>query len=181
MIQTLWLDDIVVDDFDLKATFRGRRQVLDELPQLRSAYSICTIDSDGPVEFPSPCSSFECGSYFLVVSLLGRFTIFIRCAFRVQTAGDVMELWCGKQFVVSILRTRCLKSCQKGRNEARSRSSSVSRKNHACFVLRFDVQVACELIVNFQESLVGGRVCKCCSVCFPRTLRHLSERLTTLI
>lgn len=96
MIQTLWLDDIVVDDFDFKATFRGRRQILDELPQLRSAHSICAIDSDWPVELLSPCCSFECRSCLLVVSLLGWFTIFIGCANRVQTAGDVMELWCGE-------------------------------------------------------------------------------------
>ena len=90
IIQTLWLDDIVVDDFDLKATFRSSRQILHELPQLRSTYSICTVDSDWPIELLSPCRSFECRSYFLIVSLLGWFTIFIGCVFRVQTAGDVM-------------------------------------------------------------------------------------------
>ena len=178
MIQTFWLKDIVVDDFDLQATFRCRRQILDELPQFRSAYSVCTIDGDWPIELPSPCRSFECRSYFLIVSLLGRFTIFIRRAFGVQTACDVMKLWCGKHFVVGILGTRRLKSCKKGRNEARSRGSSVSCKHHSCFNLRLDVQIARELIVGFQQSLVGGRVGKCCSVCFPRTLRPLSEGLT---
>ncbi len=175
MIQTLWLDDIVVDNFNLKATVRGGRQILDELPQLRSAYSICTIDSDWPIEFPSPCRSFECCSYFLVISFLGRFTIIIGCAFRVQTAGNVMKLWRGKQFVVGILRTGSLKSCEKGRNEARPRGSCVSCKYHTCFDVRFDVQISCKLIVGFEESLIGRRVCKYCSICFPRPLRPLSE------
>ena len=177
MIQTLWLDNIIVDDFNLKTIFRGGRQILDKLPQLRSAYSICTIDSDWPIEFPSPCRSFECRSYFLVVSLLGWFAILVKCALCIQTAGDVMELWCGKQFVVGILRTRRLKSCTKGRDEARSRSASVSCERHSCFGLWFDVQIACELIVGFHESLIGGRVCKCCSICFPRALSLSSERL----
>lgn len=181
IVQTLWLDDIVIDDFDLQATFRGRGQILDELSQLRSTYPICTIDSDWPIELPSPCRNFECGSYFLVVSLLGWFTIFVRCAFRVQTAGDVMKLWGGKQFIVGIVRTRRLKSCRKGRNETRSRSSSVSCKHHSCFDLCFDVQIACKLNKYFQESLIGGRICKCCSMCFPRALRPLSERLITSI
>ena len=154
MIQTLWLDDIVVDDFDFKATFRGRRQVLDEFPQLGSAYPIGTIDGNWPIEFSSPRRSFECRSYFLVVSLLGWFTIFVRCAFRIQTTCDVMELGCGKKFVVGIVRTRRLKSCKEGRNEARSRSSSISCKHHSRFGLRFDMQILCELVVGFQESLV---------------------------
>lgn len=91
-----------------------------------------------------------------------------------------MELWCGEQFVVGILCTGRLERRKKGRNEASSRSSSVSRKYHSCFDLWFDIQIACELVVDFQESLVGGRVCKCCSMDFPRSLRPLSERLTAL-
>lgn len=83
MVKTLWLKNIVVDDSDLKATIRGSRQILDELSQLRSAYSISTIDSDWPIELPSSCRSLECSSYFLVISLLRRFTILIGCIFRV--------------------------------------------------------------------------------------------------
>ena len=135
MVQTLRLDNIVVDNFDLKATIGGGRQIFDELPQLRSAYSVCTIDSDWPIELASTRRSFECRSYFLVISFLSWFTVFIRCVFSIQTAGDIMELWCRKQFVVGILRTRRFKSCKKGRNEAGSRSSSVSCKNDSCFDL----------------------------------------------
>lgn len=91
-----------------------------------------------------------------------------------------MQLWCGEQFVIGILCIRRLKRRKKSRNEASSRSSSVSRKDHSCFDLWFDIQIACELIVGFQESLVRGRVCKCCSMDFPRSLRPLSERLTGL-
>ena len=83
MVKTLWLNDIVVDDFDLKATIRGRRQIPDELSQLRSAYSIGTIDSDWPIKLPSTCRSLESSRYFLVISLLRRFTVIIRCIFRV--------------------------------------------------------------------------------------------------
>lgn len=149
MIQTLWLKDIVVNDLDLKATFRGRRQVLDELPQLWSANPICTIDSDWPVEFPSPCRSFEGRSYLFVIAFFGRFAILIWCIFRIQTTGDVMKLWRGQQFVVGILRVRRLKSCQKCRNEPRSRSPGVSCKDNPCFDLCLNVQIACELIVDF--------------------------------
>ena len=91
-----------------------------------------------------------------------------------------MELWGGEQFVVGILCTRRLKSGKKGRNEASPRSSSVSCKYHPCFDIWFDIQIACELVVGFQESLVRGRICKCCSINFPRSLRPLSERLTVL-
>ena len=83
MVKTLWLNDIVIDDFDLKATIRDRRQMLDKLPQFRSAYSICTVDRDWPIEFPSACRNLECSSYFLVISFLRRFTILIRCTFGV--------------------------------------------------------------------------------------------------
>lgn len=83
MVKTLWLKDIVVDDSDFKATIRGSWQILDELSQFRSAYSIGTIDSDWPIELPSSSCSLECSSYFLVISLLRRFTILIRCIFRI--------------------------------------------------------------------------------------------------
>ena len=83
MVKTLWLHDIVIDDFDLKATIRDRRQMLDELPQLRSAYSICTIDRDWPIEFPSAGRNLERSSYFFVITFLRRFAILIRCAFCV--------------------------------------------------------------------------------------------------
>ena len=167
MVQTIWLDDVVVNDFDLETTIRGRRQTLDELPQLRSTNSICTVDSDRPIEFPCAYRSLKRRSYFLVISFLGWFAIFIRCVFRVQTTGNVMELWCRKQLIVGVLRTRRLKSCEECRNEARPRSSSVTCKHHSCFDFRFDVQVTCNLVVGFQESLIGGRVCKCCSIGFP--------------
>ena len=60
-----------------------------------------------------------------------------------------MELWGGEQLVVRIFRTRGLKSGKKGRNEASSRSSSVSCKYHSRLNLWFDVQIACELVVSF--------------------------------
>ena len=120
IIQVLRFNDVIVDDFDLKATCRGRRQILDEFPELRSANSISTVDSDRSIEFSSPCSSFERGSHFLVVPLLCWFSIFIGCVFRVQTTGDVMELWCSQQLVVGELRTRRLKSCKESRNETRT-------------------------------------------------------------
>lgn len=180
MIQTLWLDDIVVNDLDLKATFRGRWQILDELPQLWSTNSICTIDSDWPIELSSPCRSLEGRSYLLVIAFFGWFTILIWCIFRIQTTGDVMELRCGQISVVGVLRIRCLKSCQKRRDKPRSRSPGVSSKDNPCFYLRLNVQIACKLIVDFQESLIGGCVCKCCSICFPSTLDPFSERPTAL-
>ena len=90
-----------------------------------------------------------------------------------------MKLWCGKQFVVGILCAGRIKSCNKGGNEARSRSSSISCKHHSRFDVCFDVQIARELVVDFQESLIGRRICKSCGICFPRTLRPLLERLNT--
>ena len=167
MVQTIWLDDVVVDNFDLETTVRGRRQILEELPQLRSTYAICTVDSDWSIELPCACRSLKRRSYFLIISFLGWFTIFIGCIFRVQTTGNVMELWCRKQLIVGILRTRRLKSGEECRNEARPRSSSVACKHHSCFDFHFNVQITCELFVDFQESLIGGRVCKGCSIDFP--------------
>ena len=120
MIQALRFNDVVVDDFDLKTTFRYRRQILNEFTELGSANSISTVDSDWSIEFSSPCSSFECGSNFLVVSLLCWFSILIGCVFRVQTTGDVVELWCSQQFVVGELRIRRLKSRKKSRNQTRT-------------------------------------------------------------
>ena len=78
-----------------------------------------------------------------------------------------MELWCRKQLIVGILRIGRLQSCKECRNEARPRSSSVACKHHSSFDFRFDVQVTCELVVGFQKSLIGGRVCKGCSIGFP--------------
>lgn len=111
MVQALWLNDVVIDDLDFKAALRGRREIFDEFPKLWPSYTIRTVHRDGSVELLMSRCSFERRSRFLVVSLLCWFAILISCAFGVQTAGYVVELRSGEQFVVGVFSTRCLQSC----------------------------------------------------------------------
>jgi len=96
VVQALWLDNVVIDDFDLKPTIRWGGQMFDQLPQLWPSYTVCTVDSDRSIELLASHRSFERGRCFLIVSLLGRFAILIRGALGVQATGDVVELRCGQ-------------------------------------------------------------------------------------
>ena len=102
IIETIWLHDIIIDDFDLQAAFGWSRKVLDELGQLWTTNTVSTVNCDPAIEFFASHGLFECGGHLFVIALFSRFAISVSCANCIDTASNVVELGSGKKLVVGI-------------------------------------------------------------------------------
>lgn len=99
-VQALRLDDVVVNDKDLKTALILRWKVLDEFPELGSTNAIGAIHRQRALRLLAAQCSLESGAELLVVTLLGGCTVRILGALGVEAADHVMELRCGEKAVL---------------------------------------------------------------------------------
>lgn len=88
-IQTLRLDDIVVDDDDLKS-FLFRWEVLDQLSQLRTTHTIGTVNGQTAIWLLALQGSLEGLAKLLIVSDLGGLAVLIPGALGIQTPHNIV-------------------------------------------------------------------------------------------
>lgn len=168
-VQPIRVDDIVVDNLDFNTTLLGRRQVLDQLPELRSANAVGTVDSKRSLDLDVLHHPLECLRKLDVVSLFCRLAILVRSPQRVQGAHNVVQLGCRQVLEVLELHFGCRERGIEDSHQARSRGSCIPCKDDARGILHVDVNLLDQLLIDLGDRLLR-RICQPGCVRFPLSL-----------
>lgn len=176
-VQGFGIDNVVVHDLDVYASFCCGWKISDQFSQFGSTDTVCTVNCDMACGLPVLHCLLECRGDLLVVPLFTDFAIFVLCAFCIYTSDKIVQLRCGEELVVGIFGIGSLQSVDKRGHEGRSRCSSIASINNTSRGLKVDFQVFGELVVGFEKCFVGCSVRKGGCIGFPRLLETLIRRI----
>lgn len=175
-VQTVRVDNIVIDDLDIKAALLSARQMLNGFPQLRATDAICTINSQATIDLDAPHHSLESLGKLLIIALLGRLTVFVLCSKGVLATDNIVQLRCGHILQIDKLDLCSGKCSIEHTNQTRARRTSVTGKDHTSGILHVDIDLFDQLIVNIADLLQWG-VGESGSIPFPLSLSGERERI----
>lgn len=153
VVQAVWVYDIVVDDFDINASFRRTRNIFEELSQFRPTDTVRTIHRQWTLDFGAPSHPLECCGKLFVVSLLCGLAILILGSQGILAADNVMQLRRGHKLHIKELGASSRQGRIEDGSETRARRPSVSAKDHPSGIFHFDIYFLDELVVDVADLL----------------------------
>lgn len=175
-VQAVRVDNIVIDDLDIKAALLSAGQILNGFPQLRATNAVCTINSQAAIDLDAPHHSLESLGKLLIIALLGRLTVFVLCSKGVLAADDIVQLRRGHVLQIDKLDLCSAKCSIEHTNQTRARGTSVTGKDHTSGVLHVDIDLFDQLIVNIGD-LLQWSVGESGSMSLPLSLSGERERI----
>lgn len=155
-VEAIRVDDVVINDLDVEATFLRSGQVLDKLPELGSTNTVGAVNRQRALDLNAPHHSLESLGKFLIVALLSRLTILILCTQGVLAPNDIVKLRGGHELQVKEFDFRSGKCGAENRDEARARRASVAGENNASLVLHADIDLFNQLLVHISDLVERG-------------------------
>lgn len=174
-IQTVGVDDVVVDNFDIKTTLLSTGQILDQFPQFRSTNAVRTVNSQAALDLDTPHDSLESLCKLLIITLLGRLAVLILCPKSVLAADDIVQLRRGHIFHVGKLDLCSGKCSIEHANQTGARCTSVPGEDHTSRVLHVNINLLDQFLVHIAN-LIQWSIGKLCRIFLPFSLSRVRER-----
>lgn len=164
-VEHVWAGDVVVDYFDINASFRSIGKVLAELFQFWSANTVGTVNGHTAFNFLMfHCTLEGIGQFFIIPDLSGL-SIFRFGSLGVHAADHVVELRSCEEAIVLVLGAGCLQAIDECRDQSRSRGTRVSSKyDRSSGFTKVETIVFYQVIVNLPYCFLIGSICKFCGM-----------------
>ncbi len=154
-VEILWLQNVVIDDFDFD---EFPWQVFDELAQFGASNTVCAIYCDGTVRLAMLHRLLEGGRELLVVSILADIPIRVLCSLGIHATDEIMQLWCREEFVVGVFGTGGLERIHKARNKSSTGCACIAGVDDARGSIGVDLEVGLKFLVEMDQVLVRRRI-----------------------
>lgn len=174
-VQAVGIDDVVVDNVDIKATLLSTGQVFDLFPQFRSTDTVRTVDSQATLDLDAPHHSLESLGKLLIITLLGRLAVLILCPESVLAADDIVQLRGCHIFHVGKLDLCSGKCGIEHTDQTRARCTSVPSENHTSRVLHVNIDLLDQFLVHFGN-LIQRSIGELRRMLLPFSLSRERER-----
>lgn len=125
-VESLRLQNVIIDYVDIDPTVLRVRKIFDELLQLWSTDTICTVDSNGALNSSTVHDRLESCGHFLVIAFFGSLTICIFCTSSVDTADHVMELRGCQDTVILVFDAQDVEGRFQSFDQVRAGGASIS-------------------------------------------------------
>lgn len=178
-VQAVRVDDVVVDNLDIKTTLLSTGQIFDYLPQFRSTNAVSTVDSQASLDLDASHHSPESLGKLFIITLLGRLTVLILCPKSVLATDDIVQLRGGHIFHVGKLDLCSGKCSIKHTDQTRARCTSVPGEDHTSRVLHVDVDLLNQFFVHISN-FIQWSVGELCRVFLPFSLFRERKRSASI-
>lgn len=178
-VQAVGVNDVVVDDVDIKTTLLSTGQVFDLFPQLRSTNAVRTVDSQATFDLDALHHSLESLGKLLIITLLGRLAVLILCPECVLAADDIVQLRGGHIFHVGKLDLCSGKCSIEHTDQTRARCTSVPSEDHTSRVLHVNIDLLDQFLVHIGN-LIQRSVGELRRMFLPFSLSRERERSVSI-